>query len=357
MARRSRKPVTESQPDEAVQASKEEAEKIRREDAAKSWKEHLDMFHRSTLRLSEKTQQFYRCQLRQLEAWCVEQCITVHMFRYAHYLEYETKRRTVDKVSPQTCVHDMRAASRFFAFLFEMGYVSPNPLNRCSVPPVPEQERIIPTDDDLDRLLRTVIVMKDPAETFSARFQDPLLRKALTRRYRAILALLIASACRIGELLQCERRHLDIERAGEMSITFTRTKTGRIRTVPLPESIRPILEEYLRHSDSTQKFLFYSQTGQAASYASFSRFYRSCRDAAKLPPFRLHDLRHRTASKIAKINVVAARDTLGHRNLQTTNRYVHSTDAERREAMEKADATGGIFRKPVPVRERRKRIL
>lgn len=55
------------------------------------------------------------------------------------------------------------------------------------------------------------------------------------------------------------------------------------------------------------------------------RRYKRAAEAAGLRPLKLHGLRHATGSVLARsLPLVTVRDVLGHAELRTTNRYLHS---------------------------------
>ena len=61
----------------------------------------------------------------------------------------------------------------------------------------------------------------------------------------------------------------------------------------------------------------------------------ACRNAG-LSNLRFHDLRHTFGTRAADAGVPlpAIRDVMGHRSIQTTERYAHATDEGKRRAVE-----------------------
>jgi integrase len=56
----------------------------------------------------------------------------------------------------------------------------------------------------------------------------------------------------------------------------------------------------------------------------------ACRDAAGLPTLRFHDLRHTAGSLLVRVlDPVTVKDTMGHADLVTTERYLHAVRATR----------------------------
>lgn len=69
------------------------------------------------------------------------------------------------------------------------------------------------------------------------------------------------------------------------------------------------------------------------------RFYEA-REAAGLKDFRIHDLRHTTATRIVRAtgNLAAAKEALKHRHIRTTLRYAHVLGDDVRQALEAAES-------------------
>jgi integrase len=100
------------------------------------------------------------------------------------------------------------------------------------------------------------------------------------------------------------------------------TKGRRNRTVPIP---RPILE-LMRdrpHGPSDQLF-----PETCNSYGH--RVLRPLMEAASVLVVTFHGLRHTFASQLYEVtkDVLLVRDTLGHTNVATTNRYLHRLNSK-----------------------------
>jgi len=69
--------------------------------------------------------------------------------------------------------------------------------------------------------------------------------------------------------------------------------------------------------------------------ASFHRWFKRSLEKAGLPDFPMHELRHTAGTEIyqATGNIVAAKQLLGHRSLQTTWTYIHTDEHDLRKAM------------------------
>ncbi|MEM1420904.1 MAG: site-specific integrase [Pseudomonadota bacterium] len=86
---------------------------------------------------------------------------------------------------------------------------------------------------------------------------------------------------------------------------------------------------------------------------NLQKCWRRVRLRADLPDLRIHDLRHNYATKIANggLPLQLAQEQLGHKDIQTTMRYVHVSDDARRRAAQTAaaqmiDVTDGVSARP-----------
>ena len=111
--------------------------------------------------------------------------------------------------------------------------------------------------------------------------------------------------------------------AGQEGIRF-RGKGEYEREVPLPfefESLR-LLRAYLRAEDLTAGPLF--RTGkykdQRMSYRAALHQWTKLREQAEIK-CEIHQFRHTAATELVNSGVGMMRQLLGHRNLQTTQRY------------------------------------
>jgi integrase len=76
--------------------------------------------------------------------------------------------------------------------------------------------------------------------------------------------------------------------------------------------------------------------GAGASYSQIGDLWREACQSAKISNLHIHDLRHTFASRLLELGF---RETdinklLGHSSLKMTAKYIHSSEASRREAVE-----------------------
>lgn len=129
--------------------------------------------------------------------------------------------------------------------------------------------------------------------------------------------ILAYSGLRLGEFLSLTPRSV----RGESIVTTADTKTGRARSVPIAAPIR----------EHVQRLPF------PMARRTLQTRFKAAATAIGRPDMHLHDLRHSTASLLAQagvsLQVIGA--ILGHSSPQTTARYAHLVEDNKREAMAK----------------------
>ena len=147
----------------------------------------------------------------------------------------------------------------------------------------------------------------------------------------AVIRLLLLTGCRKGEILTL--RWSDY-RDGHLFLRDS--KTGP-RTVWLSEPARAVLNALERKS----RWVFpASRSDRPLSRNWLDRFWCKVRAEAELEDVHLHDLRHTVASLALRQGetVLAIGRLLGHRNPETTLKYIHLADTMVHEAAETVGA-------------------
>jgi integrase len=145
------------------------------------------------------------------------------------------------------------------------------------------------------------------------------------------------SGMRLGEVVALRWRHvhfladlsgavLDIERAVSAGVEKL-PKGRRGRQVPIPRPGAEALARLGQRADFTgpDEYVFCNRFGDRLDPSAIRRRYKRAIAAAGLRPIKLHGLRHAAGSVLARtLPLVTVRDVLGHAELRTTNRYLHS---------------------------------
>jgi site-specific recombinase XerD len=172
-------------------------------------------------------------------------------------------------------------------------------------------------------------------------------------RARALLDFLLASGCRISELVGLDRRNLELRNEAStpdndgIRIVDEVTvfgKGSRYRRVYLHKEARESLQKYLAIRKDKDKALFVTQKKSADGTYRMSVWTAEqiVRDAAKLAGLSEdvspHWLRHAAITFWAKESLSSAQRLAGHRQIATTQRYLGSSDAELKAFYKKVNA-------------------
>lgn len=171
----------------------------------------------------------------------------------------------------------------------------------------------------------------------------PSRRKEVTLRNHALIATLVATGLRIFEALQLNVGDV----CGDSEVRVARKGTfGNKVAVTIPkDDIREYVEPYLLYriemgeeleDDSP---LFVSHNGERLSHVTARAAIADLEKSLGLPT-GLHTFRHTAVTEATHVATpAAARDLAGHKSLNITSNYVHTTKAERDAAASKIAQT------------------
>lgn len=128
------------------------------------------------------------------------------------------------------------------------------------------------------------------------------------------------------------------------------TKTDDPRAVPVTDRLAQYLVAWLhlRPQSCTTDYLFVTKYGGQLNVSAWGKQWQGCLTFARaqgheLPRIMLHSLRHSAATVMAKANFKDAQELLGHKNLASTARYLHTTADRVRATHEAVDPLAGIL--------------
>ena len=151
------------------------------------------------------------------------------------------------------------------------------------------------------------------------------------KQLKHIVGLLLLTGARVGELLQAQWQHVDLERR---SWLIPQSKNGRSRNVPLSQGAIDILKQVPRIKDCP--WLFPAPRTTKKPLGSIKHAWQTARDLAELPGLRIHDLRHAHAGQLAAANIdlYTISKILGHQDLRSTSRYAYVQNSTMLKAVE-----------------------
>jgi integrase len=141
---------------------------------------------------------------------------------------------------------------------------------------------------------------------------------SLNPQLGSIMRLLLLTGSRVGELLQAEWRHIDLERRAWL---IPVSKTGS-RRVPLSTAAVEVIDRLPRFEGCPYVV---PNPETKLPFVSIKHSWQTAREQAGLYDLRIHDLRHSAASFMinAGIDLYAVGKVLGHADHKSTMRYSH----------------------------------
>jgi integrase/recombinase XerC len=165
----------------------------------------------------------------------------------------------------------------------------------------------------------------------------------MSLRDAAIVALMARAGLRVGEVCGLDLDDVEIKtRSG--SVTIRKGKGRKQRTVPLNKQVRSAYADYLEKrprpaaGEEHAAAVFLSKSGKRVTPLAVQRLVQNGAQRAGIDErVHPHMLRHTFATRYLEAGGTLAelRDLLGHRNIATTDRYVHSNAAKVRERIER----------------------
>lgn len=241
----------------------------------------------------------------------------------------KTKARGVAKVTGGAGTADkavliIRAA---YAWAISENYLKENPAATIKVAQSNQRDTIMDGAGDYESLFRTL-----------ARMEEELrIRPAAADAIRFVAF----TGARKGEVEGMLRQYVDLSMG---RVVFppkahkTGRKTGKPRTINLPAAAQAIIAR--QPTGEPTDFVFKAARGEGR--ISLGKPWRVVREEAKLPAILgLHGLRHSVASHLAMAGASSAElmESLGHRQVSTTMRYVHFAEQKKSELAERLAST------------------
>jgi integrase len=139
---------------------------------------------------------------------------------------------------------------------------------------------------------------------------------------------------RLGEVVGLRRDAVDLK---ARVVTLTRTKSNRVRRVPVNDALAAVLEDAMRERAPTRgarkgtkpaapsELVFTSSLGRPYTMRGVSAMFRRAVPKAGIRDLRFHDLRHDFATRLRRsgVGIDAIAALLGHSSLAMAQRYAH----------------------------------
>jgi integrase len=141
---------------------------------------------------------------------------------------------------------------------------------------------------------------------------------------------------RRGELFSLEWRSVNLS-LRLLTVEAGNAKSGKARHLPLNDEALDVLTRW-RRQGAGKGLVFPSPSG--ARFDNINKSWAGIVEAADMPDFNFHDLRHTFASKLvmAGVDLNTVRELLGHADIKMTLRYAHLAPGKLADAVAKLGA-------------------
>jgi site-specific recombinase XerD len=210
----------------------------------------------------------------------------------------------------------------FFKYLLSESKVKSNPASQVKMPKVQRKEPSYLTEQEYKRLLR---VVKNNATRY------------FKQRDMAIIIMFLGMGLRLSELVELNIGDINFD---DGSVKVMR-KGNHERILPANDSVMISLQRYLKTRGGTkmQEPLFISKRHHRIANASIWYLVKKYLKQAQIEKDKLspHTLRHTFATTLLKQgeNILTIKELLSHRNLRTTERYLHINGEDLKVAVSK----------------------
>jgi integrase len=186
---------------------------------------------------------------------------------------------------------------------------------------------------ETQKIRKQTMIHLEPAEVLS------VLRAAKAKGVRewAMIVLAYKHGMRASEVCNLRLDHVDMKNG---SIVVERLK-GSLRTTqavtehrgePLLNELKALREWLRERGDDGSDYLFTSQKGGRLDRSQFFRLFRAIAGEAGVPTEKQHPhaLKHSIASHLvsANVNLALVKQQLGYKSINSTLRYVTTTDQQ-----------------------------
>ncbi len=264
--------------------------------------------------------------------------------------EFYNFKRTKGNLSPKTIINMNLCLHKALDQAIKEGLISSNPASALNLKRGTKPQIEVLTRDQ----------------------QMQLLRESLKHRYGVFIRLTLATGLRIGELTGLKWEDIDFQTSllhirrslnrqtkiaasgdgAKTELVLSETKTGSgTRDIPLLRGALDDLRKWRMVQDHDRKKLgdaasahpemvVTNELGQYIEPRTFSDHYHSILEAAKLPHFTFHALRHTFATRALEqgMDEKTLSVILGHASVSfTLDTYTHVLDGQKRQEMQRME--------------------
>ena len=145
---------------------------------------------------------------------------------------------------------------------------------------------------------------------------------------RNFIIFALDTGARKSEALNLKWQDVDLDRVPRPIVRFMNTKNRHHRGVPLPNRLSKLLKRLKKDCPEGEPYVFLRAIKRHDKFipvGDIRTSFENAREKAHLTDFRIHDLRHTYASRLAMAGVPLLNigRLLGHKDMKMTMRYAH----------------------------------
>lgn len=150
---------------------------------------------------------------------------------------------------------------------------------------------------------------------------------------REVVTFGLYTGLRLEEMLSLEWSRVNLFRR---TILIRETKNGNPRTLPLNKIALDVLTQRSTVKSIKNDFVFLSSDGEKMDSNVLRTAFYSVLKKVGIEDFRLHDLRHTFATRLAQagVDIYKISKLLGHKDIKMTQRYAHHCPDSLRDGVE-----------------------
>ena len=151
-----------------------------------------------------------------------------------------------------------------------------------------------------------------------------------SKTFFPLFATFLFTGMRVGEIIALKWEHIDLANStihvqqNYVENELTLPKSGKSRFIQICPFLCDVLQNYKEETGKEKGLVFPTPTGTYSTNDRIRRPFERLVNKANVTKIRMHDMRHTFASLalMSGVDVPTVQKWLGHKDIQTTMRYI-----------------------------------
>lgn len=246
------------------------------------------------------------------------------------WFKWVDKQKDENDISIATINKKIKQMSSFYNFLVNEGLLNDNCLYRF--PKVNEKGENDYKGDKAfsDDIIKAILQATDKEE-FNCH------GNYINLRNKVIVKLVFSTALRIGEMSRIKIEDLKLEDNNKIMVRSKGNKGHIGRSTNCNNEVAELIRKLVLYNPN-REYLFTNRNGEKLSEQGIRNVWYDCCDIAGVPRVHFHNVRHTIGTKMGEnpnITLQEIKDTLGHSNSKTSEKYYIQQRKDIQESMGK----------------------